>query len=103
MKSKLLTLENFKKWLIQFLKGAAVKAALKKILGSAMAGGFKAWLIKYIVTELYEEVAEPLLKMALNRVGYAYDKHRGKTIIKRLENAEDQTTYDAATDDAFSR
>ena len=104
MKTKLkLSLQIFKDWLIPFLKGAAVKAALKKILGSAVMGGFKGWLIKYVVTELYEEVAEPLIKMALNHAGYLYDRQKGKVLIKRLENAENSADYNAASDDVFSR
>jgi len=98
-------LEKFKVWLIAQLKGQALKLALKKLLGTAAAGGFKVWLIKYIVTELYDEIAEPLIKMALNHAGYIYDKNAGKIHISRLKKARadhDQETYDSTSDDIFS-
>lgn len=90
--------------LIEHLKGAAVKAALKKILGSAAMGGVKGWIVKFIVTELYEEIAEPVLKYGLNKIGYAYTKLEGKVIVKRLEEARennDADAYDSAADDVF--
>jgi hypothetical protein len=76
-------LNNLKPYLIDFLKGQAVKLALKKLLGSAVAGGFKAWLIKYIVTELYEELGEPLLRFGLNKLGYYIDKQDGRKNNKK--------------------
>lgn len=97
-------LSRIKTELIKFLKGAAIKAALKQLLGSAAMGGIKGWLIKFVVTELFEEVAEPLIKMALNHVGYIYDKQRGRVVIKRLERAEnegDEDGYNSASDDVF--
>lgn len=104
MKNKLrLSLQVFKDWLIPFLKGQAVKAALKKILGSAVMGGFQGWLVKYVVTELYEEIGEPIIKMALNHMGYLYDRQKGKVLIKRLNNAEDENTYNTISDDIFTR
>ena len=42
--------------LITYLKDKAVKTALKKLLGSSIMGGPKAWIITYVVTELYDEV-----------------------------------------------
>ena len=97
--------QALKKTLIEQLKGAGVKLALKKLLGSAAMGGFKAWVIKYVVTELFEEIAEPLIKFALQKVGYAWDRHEGKVIIKKINEARennDAGAYDNATDDVFS-
>lgn len=106
MKNKLkLSLQIFKDWLIPFLKGAAVKAALKKLLGSAVMGGFKGWLIKFVVTELFEEIAEPLIKAGLNHVGYLYDKVDGNVKVKRIERArseDDHDTYRATVNDGFN-
>ena len=95
---------NWKKisqWLIDQLKGAAVKAALIKFLGSSLAGGFKAWLIKFIVTELFEEIAEPIMKAGVVQAGYIYNRVEGKILIKRVENAQDQNEHDTAMDDIF--
>lgn len=92
--------------LIEHLKGKAVKLALKKLLGSVAMGGFKAWLLKYIVTNLFEEIAEPLVRMALNQVGYIYDKHDGKVIVKKMKKASEdgnESDYNDAVDDIFGR
>lgn len=85
--------------LIEHLKGKAVKLALKKILGSAVAGGFKAWIIKFIVTELFEEVAEPIIKLGFRKTGYLVDKAGGHYTLRRIENAQNNDDwYDAADD-----
>jgi hypothetical protein len=93
---------NLKDKILNFLGGQAVKLALKKILGSAAAGGFKAWLVKYVVTELYEEIGEPLVRAALNRVGYVYDKVEGKVLIKKLRESENEAEYDSTIDDILN-
>jgi len=92
----------FKKYLIDFLKGSAVKFALRKILGSAVMGGFKAWLVKFIVTELFEQVAEPLILLSMRKGLLFYDKTRGKIRIKKIQQAKeegDENTYDSNIDD----
>ena len=81
---------HLKNILIHLLRGRIIKLALKKILGSAAMGGFQAWLVKYIVTELYDELGEPILKAGVNYVGYRYDKYKGKVHITRLEKARDE-------------
>lgn len=90
-------MKNLKIQLINFLKGSAVKFALKKFLGSAAAGGFKAWLIKLIVTELFEEIAEPLLKLALRKGHFIYDKIDGEIKLKKIERAKNEEDEDAYT------
>ena len=96
--------QTIKVALIEQLKGAAVKAALKKLLGSAVMGGPKAWVIKYVVTELFEEIGEPLIKAAFVKMGYLYDRVEGKIIVKKIQDARednDADAYDSATDDIF--
>lgn len=93
---------GIKSALIKWLKGEAVKLAIKKILGSAMAGGFKVWVIKFVVEELFEEIAEPLIKYAFRRMGYLYNRERGKILVKRLNDAQDsndQDEYNSTIDD----
>lgn len=95
-------LETFKKALIDFLKGSAVKLALKKILGTAAMGGVKGWLIKLIVTELFEEIAEPVIKYLIRKGALAYDKAEGKIKIKKLERAKEannESDYNSTIDD----
>lgn len=88
--------------IIAFLKGEFVKAAVKKLLGSNAAGGFKVWLITFIVKELYAELGEPLVRFALNRVGYVYYKVEGKVLIKKLKEASNETEYDSAINDILN-
>jgi len=75
--------------LVEHLKGKAVRLALKKILGAAAMGGFKGWLVKFIVTELFEEVAEPLIKLAVRKGFLLYDKAEGAIKIKKLNEAKE--------------
>jgi len=106
MKKLKLSLQIFKDWLIPFLRGQAVKVALKKILGSAVMGGLKGWLIKFVVTELYDEVAEPLIRAGVNHVGYVYDKHKGRIQVKIIEKAFDESNHEAyrtGVNDVFTR
>lgn len=91
-----------KEKIMAFLKGEFVKFALKKILGSAAAGGFKAWLVKFIITELYEEIGEPIIRAGLNLEGYTYDKVEGKVLIKKLREADNEADYDSTIDDILN-
>ena len=93
---------SFKKYLIDFLKGSAVKFALRKILGSAVMGGFKAWLVKFIVSELFEHVAQPVILLSLRKGLLFYDKTQGKIRVKKIQKAKeegDEQTYDSNIDD----
>ena len=93
---------KFKDVLMDQLRGQAIKLALKKFLGTAVGGGFKAWLIKLIITEFMDEIGEPLLRAGLNRIGYAYDRVKGKVLIKKLSEATDETDYDSTIDDILN-
>lgn len=95
-------LKAFKKALIDFLKGSAIKFALKKILGTAAMGGVKGWLIKLIVTELFEEIGEPVVNYLIRKGALAYDKAEGKIKIKKLERAKEsnnEADYNSTIDD----
>lgn len=82
-----------KEKVIAFLKGSAVKFAIKKILGAALTGGFKVWLIKFIVTELFEEIAEPLIKLSFRKVGYYYHVKEGAHVLEKIEDAESRDDW----------
>jgi hypothetical protein len=97
-------MKDLQKALIDFLKGSAVKFAVKKLLGSSvgMIAGVKGWLIKYAITELFEEVAEPLINLAIRKGLLAYDKVDGKIKLKRLEKAKEENNeanYNTTIDD----
>ncbi len=99
-----LKLSNLKTIVIKYLKSAAIKAALLQFLGSTIAGGWKAWLIKFIVTELFEEVAEPLVKYFFRKIGYVYDRVEGEIKFNRIKEAKennDKISYNIAVDDVF--
>lgn len=97
---------TLKQFIIDQLKGAAVKAALKAFLGSAAGVGVKAWLIKFVVEELYEQVGEPIMKAMFLKMGYYYDRVQGNITIKKIREARennDGQAYDIAIDDIFTR
>ena len=82
----------------EYLGGQAVKLALKKILGSSTAGGFRGWLIKLIATELYEEIGEPIVELAMRKGGYVYNKVDGKVKVRKLREAQSENNEDAYDD-----
>lgn len=91
--------------LIAYLRGKFIKLALKKILGSSLVGGFKGWLVKYLATELYDEIGEPLIHYVFNEAEYQANIVNGKLIVKRLDEARtngNASDYDSATDDIFN-
>lgn len=99
-------LNYFKYALINFLKGEAVKLALKKLLGSAIVGGPKAWAIQFIISNLFDEIAKPIIKAAFTEIGYYFDVIEGKLIIKKLEEARadnDKKDYERAIDSIFTK
>lgn len=65
-----------------------VRFALKKILGSAIAGGIYGWVITFLVEEGFEHVVQPIMQLAFRKVGYAYSVIDGKHTLKEVENAE---------------
>jgi glycosyltransferase A (GT-A) superfamily protein (DUF2064 family) len=98
-------LDAVKKLLISFLKSAAIKAALKAVLGTATGGGFFAWVIKIVAVELFEELAEPVIRAVFNHVGYLYDRKNGEIHVKKLEEAKknnDHESYKDTVNDIFS-
>jgi len=96
--SKLIT--ALKPAVINFLRTKVVKLALKKIVGSAVAGGIYGWIITYIVEELYDEIAKPIIQMAFRQMGYLYEVKKGEHILKRIENADDFDEWHDAVNDA---
>lgn len=83
--------------ILRILKSEFIKLALKKVLGNSLAGGFKAWLIKFIAKELYEEVAEPLIKYAIRKGMLGYDKVEGAIKVRKYEKAKEDHNEDGYT------
>lgn len=84
---------SLKRSLISHLKGQFIKLIIKKLLGMQAMGGFKVWLVKFIATELFEEVAEPVIELGLRKVGYLYRVHEGERLFERIENAETNSDW----------
>lgn len=80
-------LSEFQKILTNYLKQGAVKMALLKFLGPA-AAGWQAWLVSFIAEELFEEIAEPVIRLTFRKAGWAYDRVNGEVILKRVEDAK---------------
>ena len=60
--------------------------------------------MKYIATELFDEIGKPLIDFALNEAEYVIDVQVGKSQVKRIEKAEKENNaedYDSAVDDIF--
>ena len=97
-------LKSVWEFILEQLKGQAVKLALKKVLGSAYAVGFKAWLVKFVVENLWDEFVEPLMNAALIEVKYIKDKIDGKITAEKIEKARrsgDASAYNDAVDSAI--
>lgn len=79
--------------------------SLVKILKLEALGGFKAWLVSFLIEHFYDDIVEPLLKLAVRRVKNAQVRIEGEILIKKLKQAEqdgNQTDYDATIDDILS-
>lgn len=90
---------------IDLLKREAVKSALVKFVGSAALGGIRAWAIKFIVENLFEQVAEPIIRASFIKLGYAYNRVEGEILVKKLDRAKKENNegdYDSAIDDIFN-
>lgn len=89
--------------IIAFLKSKFIAFMLEKLIKNAATGGFKAWLVKFISTKLFDQIGEPVTIFILNEGGYQYERNvDGKLKIKRLRNAQNSTDYDDAVDDILN-
>lgn len=90
---------------IDLLKREAVKSALIKLLGSAALGGVRAWAIKFVVENMFEQVAEPIIRASFIKLGYMYNRVEGEILVKKLNKAKrenNEGNYDSAIDDIFN-
>ena len=94
-------LQILKSWTIRILKDKFLKFVLLKVVGSAAAGGPVAWVIKYIATEVFDEIGKPFIQAFFRELGYGVDKIDGAIKVEKLEKAKeenDQEAYDSAAD-----
>ena len=74
--------------IIQGLEGVAVKAALSRFLKAGFMSGFRGWLIKFIVTELLDEIAWPAIRLVFRKFGLLVNVSAGKITLQKIEAAE---------------
>ena len=70
-----------------------------------MIAGPKAWIISFVVKNLWDEIAEPLIRSGLVEIQYLYEKQEGKVQIKKLEkaiNENNKEDYEDTIDDIYS-
>ncbi len=76
--------------ILSFIEKRLIKWALKKL---CIVGGFKVWLITFIVGEIIEEADEHLIEPAFRKIGFVADKWDGQKIYKKVNNAQDVDTW----------
>lgn len=94
-----------KSYLKKSLRSKAVKLALRKILGSAVVAGPLATVIAYLVGEVFDDMANPLINRISNKLGAVIRKWDGEELVLRVKKARednDQTNYDSGVDDIYS-
>jgi spore maturation protein SpmB len=91
-------LQSLKPAINKFIKGEAIKLALRKILGSSTASGLRAWIIKFIASELYEELFKPILLYGIRKKMLIIDKSTGALIVNRVQRAKDEGDETSYTD-----
>ena len=94
-----LAIRNF---LLAQIRGAALKAALLNLVKSGPMLGFRKWVIKVIVENFFDEIADPIIKASFINMGYIYNRIEGKILIKKVQNANNQLDYDSAIDNIFN-
>ena len=79
------------------LKAKVVRVTLAKLLGSAAAKGFRGWLINIIITELFDEVVEPILNYAIRKGMLVADKLSGRVTVRKIKRAKENDKEDDYT------
>lgn len=81
---------SVKERLVAMIKKEAVKGVLKKL---AITGGFKAWLITFVVEELVEEADEHLIEPAFRKIGFLKDRGDGAQVYRKVVNAQNRDDW----------
>ena len=82
-------LKALKSILIDFLRKEAVKQALINLVKSGALLGFRTWLVKFIVINLFDEVAKPIIDLSFRKVGYLVEVKNGEYLLKKIQNSAD--------------
>jgi len=84
--------------LLSYLEDAAVKAAFLSLFGAAAIAGWKAWAVKVIVKLFFNQLVEPITELAYRKGMLVYDKKKGKILVKKLNEATDESDWDTTVD-----
>jgi large-conductance mechanosensitive channel len=79
--------QSLKNRLLSVLRGEFMTFALKYILGSKYGSGIKSWVIAYLVTNLWDDIVEPLINAGLTEIKYIKHKIEGKITSEKIEKA----------------
>lgn len=85
---KLSNWREIKSRLLDFLKGRFVEAVLIKLLKTS--GGFRAWLLSFVLEKAFEEIVEPIFNYSIRKGVLLYDKTHGKIIISKINKAKEE-------------
>lgn len=89
--SRKLDYEYFKSLILPIVKSALIERAfsfIAKVFGTTLTG-FKGWVAKIIVEQLYEHVAVPVTQLVIRKGLLIYDTVDGHFKIKRINKARD--------------
>lgn len=78
--------------ILSVLKTKAVELALSKIVGATV--GFKAWLVKFVIKYAFDQLAEPVIELALRKGQLVIDKTNGKIIYLKVKKAKQDGNKD---------
>ena len=76
---------------LDMLNKQGTKLILKKVLKTS--GGFRAWLVSFIVEEVVEEIDENIVEPIFRKIGYSLEVQHGKKVYKRVINASDNDDW----------
>jgi len=96
---------SLKPLVIDQLRSAFVKAAVKRVVGTAIGGGFLGAVAKFLAEEFFEDILEPLIRAGFVSIGYTYHRYEGNILITRVRKAREENNvkdYNVVVDDIFS-
>ena len=82
-------LKALKLILVDFLKKELVKQALIDLVKSEAFLGVRTWVVKTIVTHLFDEVAKPIIDLSFRKLGYVVEVKKNEILLKKIQNSAD--------------
>ena len=82
-------LRALKSILVDFLKKEIVKQALINLVKSEAFLGVRTWVVKTIVTHLFDEVAKPIIDLSFRKLGYTVEVKKNEILLKKIQNSAD--------------